>query len=371
MTPASHPPARTRLRRGSIVLRLLAAFLLVSLLPIGSLAYLAAQETRAEPAAPAGERGAEAGEAHAEAGLPVARLEQWVAAISLALGVAMALYISRTVVRPVRELAAAMRRAEHGDLDSFVPVTSTDEIGQLAEAFNEMLHGLQREALIRDLFGQYVTPEVARVAIEQRGHLDGQLVNCSVLFADIRGFTPLTEKLPPGELIALLNRYFTSMSAAVVEEGGMVNRFGGDSLLAIFGTPVNPAADHALRAVRAALRMRASLAAFNRQQPDKGQPEIKAGIGVATGEIVAGNVGSRQKVEYTVIGDAVNLAARLQALTKEYERDILISAETAGAAASIARLEPICQVTIRGKSAPIDVYAVKGQRGAVIGSPAA
>jgi adenylate cyclase len=287
-------------------------------------------------------------------------LELAVAGASLLLGVAMALYIARTLIRPVRALEAAMSQAEAGQLDSFVPVTAWDEIGHLAAAFNQMLRGLQREALIRDLFGQYVTPEVARVAIEQRGQLDGQLVNCTVLFADIRGFTPLTEKLPPAVLITLLNRYFTAMSTVVVDEGGLVNRFGGDSLLAIFGTPLNPNPDHPLRAVRTALRMLSALAEFNREEAAADLPEIRIGIGVATGELVAGNIGSSKKVEYTVIGDAVNLAARLQALTKEYGQEILISAETARAARGSARLKPICEVEIRGKAEPVDVFAVEG-----------
>jgi adenylate cyclase len=291
--------------------------------------------------------------------VPLATVELGLAVFSLGLGVVMALYIGRTLVRPLHELETAMSRAEQGDLDTAVAIRSSDEIGHLAAAFNQMLLGLQRERLIRDLFGQYVTPEVARVAIEQRGQLNGQLVTCTVLFADIRGFTPLTEKLPPGVLIGLLNRYFGAMSTVVVEEGGLVNRFGGDSLLAIFGTPLNPNPDHPVRATRAALRMQSALVAFNAEQAAAGLPEIRIGLGVATGETVAGNIGSSQKVEYTVIGDAVNLAARLQALTKEYGRDILLAADTARAARGVARLKPICEVTIRGKSAPVDVYAVE------------
>lgn len=333
-------------------MRLLAAFLLVSILPIGILAYLSWREST----------GATEGdeEAHSEEllGVSIATVELVVAGGSLLLSVAMALVLARTLVRPLRRLQAAMRRVELGELDVSADVTTADELGQLAMSFNRMVEGLQREVLVRDLFGQYVTPELAEAAIERKGELDGQLVTCTVLFADIRNFTGIAEALPASRLIKILNEYFSHMSAVVVEEHGFVNKFGGDSLLAVFGTPLNPDPEHAPCGVHAALRMQSVLAEFNRQQDEAWLPQIMIGIGIATGDVVAGNVGSETRLEYTVIGDAVNVASRLQAMTKDLEVPILADSETARAAAAVASFERVGEVVVRGKTRPVDVFAV-------------
>lgn len=359
--------------RRSLVARLLAAFLTVSLLPVGILGYLSWRESReagrATPAA-SEEGGAHAeeagGEAHAQEGeqlfgLPIATIELGVAGASLLLSVGMALYIGRTLIRPIRDLEGAMSRVEEGDLDAKARIASNDEIGRLAANFNAMVEGLRREAFIRDLFGQYVTPELARAAIERRGRLEGQVVTATVLFADIRNFTGLTETLPAPTLIAMLNRYFDRMAGGVADEGGLVSKFGGDSLLAVFGTPLNPQPDHAARAARAAQMMSAALTGFNREQAEAGLPMISIGIGIATGELVAGNVGSSRRLEYTVIGDAANVAARLQDLTKDFDRPILADSETARRASGAGFL-PVGEVTVRGKAKPVPVFSLAEER---------
>lgn len=348
--------------RSSILVRLLAAFVLVSFLPIGVLAALSLQEAAAEPAGVHEEGGeAEATAAHPEtlAGVPIAVIELVVAGVSLALSVGAALYVGRTIILPVRSLEASMQRVEKGDLEATTTVRGNDEIGHLAAVFNRMVAGLRREATIRNLFGQYVSPEVARMAIEEAGRLEGQVVRCSVLFVDIRRFTALAEVLPPARLIGTLNRYFERMLAAVEVEGGIVNKFGGDSLLAVFGSPLNPSEDHARRAVRAALRMRSALAEFNREQAQAEMPELRVGFGVATGEMVAGNVGSSRKLEYTVIGDPVNLAARLQELTTELDAEILVSSETARLAGGEANLRSLGEIEVRGRVEPVEVFAAE------------
>lgn len=365
-------PNRWSTLKSRIALRLLAAFLVVSLLPIGVLGYLSWQEARKSPAAheevpAAGE--AQEGVSAEESGerlfgLPIATVELIVAGVSLALSVSVALYFARTLVHPLRRLQGSMRRVEEGDLHVSTPVTSTDEIGELAGSFNRMVEGLRREALVRDLFGQYVTPQLAEAAIERRGQLDGQLVTATVLFADIRDFTGITETLPASRLIRILNDYFARMSAVVVDEEGFVNKFGGDSLLAVFGTPLNPSPDHSVRALRAAVRMRAALAEFNREQAEAWLPQIMIGIGVATGDVVAGNVGSERKLEYTVIGDAVNVASRLQAMTRELEKSILTDGETARDAAAIASFVPVGEISVRGKRGTVQVFSVEDGGGA-------
>ena len=350
-------PSRWR-PRSSILARLLAAFVVVSFLPIAVLAALSLQELSADPAAH--NEGGEASEAAGHgtlAGIPIEFVELAVAGVSLALSVAAAFYIGRTIIRPLRLLETSMHRVETGDLDAVAGVQADDEIGHLAAAFNRMTVGLRREAMVRDLFGQYVSPEVARLAIEQHGQLAGQVVECTVLFVDIRRFTALAEVLPPARLIGTLNRYFDRMLAAVEAEGGIVNKFGGDSLLAVFGSPLNPMADHAERAVRAALRMRLALVEFNREQAETEMPELRVGFGLATGELVAGNVGSSRKHEYTVIGDPVNLAARLQELTTDLGADVLLSGRTAESAARVATLRSLGPVEVRGRAERVEVFA--------------
>jgi adenylate cyclase len=249
-----------------------------------------------------------------------------------------------------------MQLVESGDLDATALVSRGDEIGNLAAAFNRMVVALKREAFVRDLFGQYVSPQVARLAIEKEGSLEGQVIECTVLFVDIRRFTALAEVLPPARLIGTLNRYFERMLVVVESEGGIVNKFGGDSLLAVFGSPLNPSPDHAERAVRAAMGMRVALADFNREQAAAEMPELQVGFGLATGELVAGNVGSDRKLEYTVIGDPVNLAARLQELTTELGASILMSEATARHAGSVARLRSLGEIEVRGRAEAVEVF---------------
>ena len=349
-----------RRARSSIVVRLLAAFVVVSLLPIAVLAILSLQEAGTDPGAHEGETGEAAGHGSL-AGIPIEFVELSVAGVSLALSVAAGLYVSRTIIRPLRSLEGSMEVLETGNLDARAAVSTDDEIAHLAAAFNRMVAGLKREALVRDLFGQYVNPEVARLAIEQEGRLEGEVVECTVLFVDIRRFTSLAEVLPPKRLIGVLNRYFDRMLTVVEAEGGIVNKFGGDSLLAVFGSPLNPTPDHAERAVRAALRMRVALAAFNSEQVATEMPELRVGFGLATGELVAGNIGSSRKLEYTVIGDPVNLAARLQELTPELGADILMNATTARHASEVARFRSLGRIEIRGRAEPVEVFSAEDE----------
>lgn len=344
-------------RRLRIVPRLVVAFLLVSLLPIATLAGVALYES-SEPAADVEGEGAHAQEPAAEheiLGIRTDVVELSVAAFGLVASVLVAVAIGRTVVRPLRDLEHTIERVEAGDTGARARVTGDDELGHVAASFNKMLMSLEREAMIRDLFGQYVTPELADAAIDDPARLEGQLVTSTVLFADIRDFTGLSESVPASELLALLNRYFDRMARVIVDAGGLVNKLGGDSLLAVFGSPLNPDKDHAADAVRAAQEMERALADFNEDQRRAFLPEIMIGIGIASGDIVAGNVGSSAKLEYTVIGDAVNVASRLQDLTKELGVGILLSAETARLAGDAALFADVGDVDVRGKARPVRV----------------
>jgi adenylate cyclase len=276
-------------------------------------------------------------------------------------GVALVILTTRSITGPLRALQGAMKRVEQHDFVQS-PVVTNDELGYLGERFNQMTAGLRQGEMLRNLLNLYVSPEVAREALEKGATLGGRTVDCTVLFADIRGFTSLSEHLSPADLIDVLNRYMSAMIDAITANGGFVNKFGGDSLLAVFGTPLNPADDHAARAVRAAQGMRSALAEFNAAQEGAQRPILRFGIGIATGPAVVGNVGGKDRLEYTVIGDTVNLAARLQDRTKDLGVDVLLHAETYLAAARVAPFdaELLPPVAIRGKAEPVPVYSLKG-----------
>jgi adenylate cyclase len=269
--------------------------------------------------------------------------------------------LGRDMVDMIAALRAAMQKVQAGDLHAQVSVTSNDELGDLAAGFNTMVDGLRKEEMIRKLFGRYVTPQVAEHAIAHGAELGGQEIVATILFTDIRDFTALTERLPPEVLIALLNRYFEAMSAVISQHGGLINKFGGDSLLAIFGAPLNPISHQADAALLAAEGLLETLEVFNRAQRSRGEPMLRMGIGVASGPVVAGNVGSQARMEYTVIGDTVNLASRLQSLTKERPTEVLIDQETAQRASSSILLQPLGEIKVRGKDEPVAIYTLAGK----------
>ncbi len=337
------PAFRMTVRRRMLILFVVSA---IPLLLLAALSYSQAVEIASAP--------------QPEALLPrLLRLELFLAVVGVTVAIVLARTLGASLVEPLETLGKHMSAVREGDLERRVKVTSNDELGQLAEGFNAMLDGLRREDVIRRLFSLYVTPEVAEHAIEYGAERGGQLTEATILFVDIRSFTAMTERVEPGVLIALLNRYFDTMSKVIIKHGGLVNKFGGDSLLAVFGTPLNPTSDHSQRAVQAAQGLLQALERFNRNQVRRGEPSLRVGVGVATGQVLAGNVGSAERLEYTVIGDAVNLASRLDAMTKDLDATVLVSEATAAAAQAPELLQPIGQVSVRGKHKPVRVYALR------------
>lgn len=288
-------------------------------------------------------------------------LQVFILAASAVASVGLAVFMGRGIVGPLDTLEEAMERVEKNDLDVQVSVTSNDELGYLGERFNHMTAGLRQTEMLRNLFNLYVSPEVAREALEHGARLGGRQVECTVLFSDIRGFTTISEQLDPQVLMDLLNRYMVVMVEVIVENGGLVNKFGGDSLLAVFGTPLNPAEDHAACALRAAQGMLVALATFNEAQKTLHSPTLKIGIGIATGPVIAGNIGGRERIEYTVIGDTVNLASRLQDKTKELDTDILFNHQTFQHASQHMLLQAshLAPLSVKGKREPLAVYALE------------
>jgi len=211
----------------------------------------------------------------------------------------------------------------------------------------------QQKALMR----RFATPEVAQDLQQSGFSLGGKRVRATVMFSDIRGFTTLAESQPPEETIELLNTYYTLMFDAISGHGGIVSHMAGDGLMAIFGAPL-PLLDHADAAVRSALDMIEMIALFNAEQAAAGKPAIRIGIGIASGDMVAGYTGTNERATYTCIGDTVNLASRLEAHTKEAERVILIDEATRAALRGGVDVEPLGPLTVRGKTQAVEVFAI-------------
>jgi adenylate cyclase len=257
-----------------------------------------------------------------------------------------------SVADPLRTLHRTMERVAGGDLSATVPIADSGEIGDLQLRFNRMTAGLREREQLRELFGRHVGEDVARYAIDNTD-LGGETREVSVLFIDLRGSTALAEKLAPDRVVAMLNDLFTTVVNAVESEGGWANKFEGDAALCIFGAPM-PQPEHAEHALRAARRLSEDLHTLRRRHPD-----LDAGIGVASGTVVAGNVGSAQRYEYTVIGDPVNVAARLCSLAKRAPGRVLVdlsSVEDASAQEK-AMWETRGEVELRGRERAATVFA--------------
>jgi class 3 adenylate cyclase len=209
----------------------------------------------------------------------------------------------------------------------------------------------------KELVRRFATSAVAQDLHESGFSLGGKRVDASVMFSDIRGFTSLVESQSPEETIDLLNAYYTLMFDAITGHGGVVNQMVGDGLMAIFGAPF-PLADHGRSAVLAACEMIEMVGLFNQERHALGKAPIRIGIGVATGEMVAGYTGTNQRATYTCVGDTVNLAARLEEYTKTAQRDILIDGATRAAVGESIAVEPLGAVPIKGKAVAVEVFAV-------------
>jgi adenylate cyclase len=276
----------------------------------------------------------------------------------LAIASFAALGVARNVSRPVQQLAAHTRHVATGDYSRRIELPRADELGALAQSFNQMTAGLAERDRVRDLLGKVVSPEIATQLLHSDLKLGGEEREVTILFSDLRGFTALSEKLPPAEVLALLNRYLDRMSGIVEKHGGVIDKYIGDAIMALFGAPV-ATEGAAARAIAAAREMKAALAQLNRELAAEGRPALALGIGINTGRVIAGNMGSKTRLNYTVIGDGVNLAARLEALTKEPTHDarIIVSHATAAAANATGQLRALGAVTVKGRSEPVQIYA--------------
>jgi adenylate cyclase len=281
--------------------------------------------------------------------------------IALAAATLLALGISRSVSEPVVALVGHTQRIARGDYSVRNITYRADELGRLSEAFDHMARGLAERDRVRDLLDKNVSPEVAAQLLRDGAALGGEEREVTILFADIRGFTMLSEKLPPQHLVKLLNRYFNRMSAAIEAQGGIIDKFIGDAIMALFGAPVSQS-DAADRALAAGLAMERALAELNRELAAEGIAPIEIGIGVNSARVVAGNIGSQRRLNYSVIGDGVNVASRLQSLTRvpQYGATLITSAATLAAVRAPDKFttRPLGPVIVKGRAEAVEIFAV-------------
>ncbi len=264
--------------------------------------------------------------------------------------------------RPVNQLVAASGQVAIGNLDISVSTARHDELGVLAMRFNDMVAGLRQLLFVKDLFGRFVSPEVSARLLAGQIELGGEQRTVTILFSDLREFTRLSEEHSAHEIVDLLNEYFRIIIHAARQNGGIVNKFGGDSTLIVFGAPMDMA-DHADRALATAIAMRDGLATLNAHRSLEGWEVLRQGIGINTGPVIAGQVGSEDRMEYTVIGDAVNLASRLQAMTKDLPGcDVVFSEATHAALVAPSNFNYSDQglVEVRGKQQDVQIYTLIG-----------
>ncbi len=254
---------------------------------------------------------------------------------------------------PLRHLVSATQRVSDGDYAHAIPVTSTDEFGELVVAFNTMMKGLQQRSALHAAFGSYVDPSLAARLLNQDNSIfDGELVEATVFFADVRGFTNYAETVEPEQAVAQLNKLFEILVPAIRTAGGHPNRYIGDGVLAVFGTP-EPLKNHANRALAAAVTIQREV---RRVFGD----ELHLGIGINSGKLIAGTIGGGGKLDFTVIGDVVNVAARVEELTKQTGDCILVTKDTLDLVRAPADIViDRGKRMLRGRAEPVQLYAIE------------
>ncbi|MFL5344467.1 MAG: adenylate/guanylate cyclase domain-containing protein [Hyalangium sp.] len=298
------------------------------------------------------------------------RFQRWL--VPTAVGVALfalaaAVFMARSMASPLVQLEAAAGRVRLGDLTVEVPVHSSDEVGRVAQSFNEMVSGLRQRDQIKGLFKRYLSPQVVDELIKypEKAAPGGDRKMLTVLFSDLVGFTSMGEQLSPEELVALLNAYFEQATEVLTRHGATLDKFIGDAIMCFWNAPL-PQEDHAVRACLTALDL---VALVDRLAPGfeaRGLPRLDCRIGINTGQCVAGNIGSRAAQDYTVIGDAVNLASRLEGAAKAYGTRTLVAEDTLAAAHGRVLARELDWLRVKGKQQPVRVFELVG----VAGTPA-
>ena len=285
----------------------------------------------------------------------------------IAIGSLVSLVFALGISRPIKKLQTTALEVERGNLDYRVYIHSHDEFSQLGESFNQMIEGLYEKERIRGIMNKVVSKEIADEILRSDLHLGGEERTATVLFSDIRGFTTFSEMLNPKELLDVLNAYFTKISACIDAHHGNIDKYLGDAVMALFGVPISREQSEK-DALLAALDMVDALNLFNQHLVSDIGRTLRIGIGINTGRLVAGLMGASNRMEYTVMGDAVNLASRLEGLTKQYGAQIIISESTHHALQhSLSPGDPPIKsreldiVQVKGKATGVKIYQIFGR----------
>ena len=268
----------------------------------------------------------------------------------------MVFWINHALSRPVARLDHGMRQVAKGDYQVRLPVTSDDEMGHAAGRFNEMVEGLSEREYLRDTFGKYVSKSVAAAILDNRdraGRVVDTTAEATLMFTDIEGFTSLSERLAPAEVAAMLNAYLGAVVPVIQRHGGVVNSFIGDGLFASFNLPL-PCENHAAAALEAALEIQRILAT----DPFGGHVSLRTRIGINTGAVIGVTIGTENRLNYTLLGDAVNVASRVEQLNKHFGTTILATESTVRAAGEPRSCTRLGVTDVRGHEDDVVVYRV-------------
>jgi class 3 adenylate cyclase len=296
-----------------------------------------------------------------------------IAAVVVVVCLGVAYQVSLYLKRPVNELLRFAQRVRAGDLTARAHPEGRDEMARLETALNEMVLGLQERDRVKEVFGRYVTTQVSEEVLKGSISLGGERRRVTMLFSDIRNFTTMSELMPPEQIVEFLNDYFSEMVDAVFEHSGVLDKFMGDGMLCVFGS-VGADPDHPRHAVMAGLRMKALLAKINGERMVAGKPPIAIGIGIHTDDVIVGNIGSRRRLEYTVIGDGVNTCQRVEAANKELGTTILVTETTYEAVRDDFECRAMPEAALKGKTKTPRLYEVLSARAPAAddtGAPAA
>lgn len=286
----------------------------------------------------------------------------YIGGLFLSTALLIALLFGRMLREDTDRIVEGVVEIESGNFTAQIDVDRSDELGEISQGINAMAQGLANRERIKEAFGKFVDPGIAEtfikefIAGEGQIAMGGQRRYAVILMADIRNFTELSETMPPDDLIALLNEYFIEMVAAVNENGGIVDKFIGDAIMAVFGLP--EAAEAERKAYETAVAMRTRLAALNERFKAEGMPELDNGIGIHGGEVTAGYLGSEERLEFTVIGAPVNLASRIEQETKRLGKAVLFSRSFAEKLPSYYKTAFVSEAKLKGISQPVRLYTM-------------
>ena len=280
-------------------------------------------------------------------------------AVAMALGIAM--FLSRRVTRPLDTLTHTVREIGHGNLDATADLKTKDEFGQLATAVNHMAKALRDRELLKGTLARYLSYQVAENVIRSGSipELKGERRRVTILFLDIRNFSHMADTLPPEQVVDVLNQFFERMIDAIFRHGGTLDKFTGDGLMAIFGAPFDDE-EQEYHAACAAIEMEHALEELRRQWHAEGRDQLRMGMGIHTGVAIVGNIGSPQRMDYTAIGDTVNLAARLESATKDHDVSILLSEQTHAGLRNRFKSAYKDTIRVKGRGEPVSVYTIEG-----------